>query len=66
LAKRQILIVVFNDYFLFYVPLENLSLLLRWHHCWWRAAKIRPMLGTLSKEGSFEIDIYHLLIEDEK
>jgi hypothetical protein len=29
LAKRQILIVVFNDYFLFYVPLENLSLLLR-------------------------------------
>jgi hypothetical protein len=34
------------DYFLFYVPIKNISLLWRRHHCRWRAAKFRPMLGT--------------------
>jgi hypothetical protein len=32
------------DYLLFYVPLKNFSL--RRHHCWWRDAKLRRMLGT--------------------
>jgi hypothetical protein len=31
---------------LFYVPLKNFSLILGRHHCWWRAAKFRPMLGA--------------------
>jgi hypothetical protein len=31
---------------LFYVPLKNFSLIWRRHHCQWRAAKLRPMLGT--------------------
>jgi hypothetical protein len=35
------------DYLLFYVPLKNISLIWRRHHCWWRAAKFRPMLGAL-------------------
>jgi hypothetical protein len=30
----------------FYVPLKNFSLIWRHHHCWWRAAKFRPMLGA--------------------
>jgi hypothetical protein len=30
----------------FYVPLKNFSLIWRRHHCRWRAAKFRPMLGT--------------------
>jgi hypothetical protein len=30
----------------FYVPLKNFSLTWRRHHCRWRAAKFRPMLGT--------------------
>jgi hypothetical protein len=30
----------------FYVPLKNFSLIWRRHHCWWRAAKFRPMLGA--------------------
>jgi hypothetical protein len=34
------------DYLRFYVPLKNLSLIWRHHHCWWRAAKFRPMLGA--------------------
>jgi hypothetical protein len=34
------------DYLLFYVPLKNISLIWRRHHCWWRAAKFRPMLGA--------------------
>jgi hypothetical protein len=33
-------------YLRFYVPLKNLSLLWRRHHCRWRAAKFRPMLGA--------------------
>jgi hypothetical protein len=36
------------DYLPFYVPLKNISLIWRRHHCWWRAAKIRPMLGAQS------------------
>jgi hypothetical protein len=32
------------DYFLFYVPLKNFSLIWRRHHCRWRKAKFRPML----------------------
>jgi hypothetical protein len=34
------------DYLLFYVPLKNFSLIWRRHHCRWRAAKFRPMLGA--------------------
>jgi hypothetical protein len=35
------------DYYLrFYVPLKNISLIWRRHHCRWRAAKFRPMLGA--------------------
>jgi hypothetical protein len=34
------------DYLRFYVPLKNISLIWRRHHCRWRAAKFRPMLGT--------------------
>jgi hypothetical protein len=34
------------DYLLFYVPLKNISLIWRRHHCRWRAAKFRPMLGS--------------------
>jgi hypothetical protein len=34
------------DYLWFYVPLKNFSLILRRHHCWWRAAKFKPMLGA--------------------
>jgi hypothetical protein len=31
---------------LFYFPLKNISLIWRHHHCRWRAAKFRPMLGS--------------------
>jgi hypothetical protein len=34
------------DYLRFYVPLKNFSLVWRRHHCRWRAAKFRPMLGA--------------------
>jgi hypothetical protein len=34
------------DYLLFYVPLKNTSLIWRRHHCRWKAAKFRPMLGA--------------------
>jgi hypothetical protein len=34
------------DYLHFYVPLKNFSLIWRRHHCRWRAAKFRPMLGA--------------------
>jgi hypothetical protein len=34
------------DYLLFYVPIKNFSLIWRRHHCLWRAAKLRPMLGA--------------------
>jgi hypothetical protein len=34
------------DYLLFYVPLRIFHLHKRRHHCRWRAAKFRPMLGT--------------------
>jgi hypothetical protein len=34
------------DYLRFYVPLKNFSLICRRHHCRWRAAKFRPMLGA--------------------
>ena len=30
----------------FYVPLKNISFIWRRHHCRWRAAKFRPMLGA--------------------
>ena len=32
------------DYLRFYVPLKNISLIWRRHHCRWRAAKFKPML----------------------
>jgi hypothetical protein len=35
-----------NDCLEFYVPLKNISLIWRRHHCRWRAAKCRPMLGA--------------------
>jgi hypothetical protein len=31
---------------LFYFPLKNFSLIWRRHHCRWRAAKFRPLLGA--------------------
>jgi hypothetical protein len=34
------------DWLLFYVPLKNISLMWRRHHCRWRAAKFRPILGA--------------------
>jgi hypothetical protein len=34
------------DYLRFYVPLKKFSLIWRRHHCRWRAAQFRPMLGT--------------------
>jgi hypothetical protein len=34
------------DYFQFYVPLKNISLIWRRHHCRRRASKFRPMLGA--------------------
>jgi hypothetical protein len=34
------------DCLLFYVPLKNISLIWRRHHCRWRAEKFRPMLGA--------------------
>jgi hypothetical protein len=34
------------DYLQFYVPFKNFSLIWRRHHCQWRAAKFRPMLGA--------------------
>jgi hypothetical protein len=34
------------EYLLFYVPLKNFSLYMATHHCRWRAAKFRPMLGA--------------------
>jgi hypothetical protein len=34
------------DYLMFYVPIKNISLIWRNHHCRWRAAKFRPMLGA--------------------
>jgi hypothetical protein len=33
-------------YLRFYVPLKNFSLIWRRHHCRWRAAKFRPILGA--------------------
>lgn len=40
-------------------PLENVSLLRRRHHCRWRDAKLRPMLGTCGlKEGK---DLYRAM-----
>jgi hypothetical protein len=34
------------DYVQFYVPLKNFSLIWIRHHCRWRAANFRPMLGA--------------------
>jgi hypothetical protein len=34
------------DYLRFYIPLKKISLIWRRHHCRWRAAKFRPMLGA--------------------
>jgi hypothetical protein len=42
LLKHYLLI----DYLLFYAPLNKFSLIWRHHHCQWRAAKFRPMLGA--------------------
>jgi hypothetical protein len=34
------------DWFLFHITLNNFLLLWRRQHCWWRAAKFRPMIGA--------------------
>jgi hypothetical protein len=34
------------DYLRFYFPLKNISLIWRRHHCRWKAAKFRHMLGA--------------------
>jgi hypothetical protein len=34
------------DYLLFYVPLKIFSIIGRRHHCRWRTAKFRPMVGA--------------------
>jgi hypothetical protein len=39
-------ILLFIDYLQFYVPLKNISLIWRCHHCRWRAAKFRPMFDA--------------------
>jgi hypothetical protein len=41
------------DYLLFYVPLKNIALIWRRHHCRWRAAKFRPMLSAFEQGGIF-------------
>jgi hypothetical protein len=46
---------------LFYVLLMNISLMWRHQHCWWRAAKFKPMLRRsepLSREGSLSCHTY--------
>jgi hypothetical protein len=45
------------DYLLFYVPLKNFLLTQRRHHCRWRAAKFRPMLGAQDLWAGK--DLYH-------
>jgi hypothetical protein len=35
-------------YLQFYVPLKNISLIWRRHHCRWRTAKFKPILGARS------------------
>jgi hypothetical protein len=37
---------VVSDYIVFYVPLKNISLIWRRHHCRWRAAKLRPIVSA--------------------
>jgi hypothetical protein len=54
--KWPYLIFAFCDYLpfeedWFYVPLKNISLIWRPHHCRWRAAKFRPMLSMLGAQG---------------
>jgi hypothetical protein len=51
------------DYLPFYVPLKNILLIWRRHHCRWRAAKFRPMLGAqgFEKGGIFAL-IYTKLV----
>jgi hypothetical protein len=40
-----------------YVPLKNFSLIWRRHHCRWRAAKFRPILGAQGLWAGR--DLYH-------
>jgi hypothetical protein len=49
------------DYLGFYVPLKNFSLIWRRHHCRWRAAKFRPMLGAQAFEQGGIFIVPHLL-----
>jgi hypothetical protein len=49
LCPIEIIVIIYGwliDYLLFYVPLKNVSLIWRRHHCRRRAAKFRPMLGA--------------------
>jgi hypothetical protein len=45
-APSKLMIDWLIDYLLFYVPLKSFSLLWKRHHCRWRAAKFRSMLGA--------------------
>jgi hypothetical protein len=49
------------DYLRFYAPLKNISLIWRRHHCRWRAAKIRPMLGAQGLWAGGIFIVPHLL-----
>jgi hypothetical protein len=44
--SMTVLYVGLIAYLRFYVPLKNISLIWRRHHCRWRAAKFRPLLGS--------------------
>jgi hypothetical protein len=46
---------------LFYIPLNNISLIWRRHHCRWRAAKLRSMLGAQSLGAGRGLHMPHLL-----
>jgi hypothetical protein len=57
-SKRNIVLENIDwlvNYLLLYVPLKNISLLWRHHHCRWRAAKFRPMV---SREGYFSLSCH--------
>jgi hypothetical protein len=43
------------DYLRFYVLLKNFSIIWGRHHCWWRVAKFKPMLGTQGLWGGRDL-----------
>jgi hypothetical protein len=56
-----ILFVKVIDYLLFYIPLKNFSLIWRYHHCLWRAAKFTPMLSARGLRAGGIFIVPHLL-----